>query len=532
MADIASSGRIRIGVLTASAGMVMTAALSAVAPAQAASGPGGVRAEHLASEGMGLTWQGSGEEAYRVRYATSPTMSGSDTWDVIGNHFELTHTDANPTISSPRLTPGQTYYVQVKSIRRVTTKSGRTDLSDYSSPVPITTPVDALPELEPVDLEATVGGADRLYVSWRTRGPGVSYLLRYTTNPAADIASWDSTPLDAAGGTVTGLTPDRTYYLRARVVGNDGQPLSGYSATVSKKTPAATTSPGVNVVSYNVRKASGSPSWTSRRQLVADGIRSQKPDIIALQEATPISTGGVKQYTDLMKLLNAAGSRYAYVTSATTSKSKEYSSGTQLAYDTARLVVKAKGVKILAKKGSARRYAVWSVLEDKVTGRRIFAITTHLEPGSSSSSTYNSVRTKQAKEVLALITSKNPLKHPVVLAGDMNSSRSTTPYNGPYRAYVAAGYVDPLDNAVGSWESGHQATAEHLVDAEYNSANVYERTARRATYPIGTNIDYLMTSPGVRVALWRTVVHVDANRQFVGTIPSDHNMLSATIHLP
>jgi endonuclease/exonuclease/phosphatase family metal-dependent hydrolase len=119
-----------------------------------------------------------------------------------------------------------------------------------------------------------------------------------------------------------------------------------------------------------------------------------------------------------------------------------------------------------------------------------------------------------------------------VVTGDMNSSRSAKPNNGPYIKYIKAGLIDPLDNATGSWASGENAIAENIVDAEYNSFNAYASTARRTSYPIGTNVDYILVSKDVRVSLWRTVVNLDTAGKFAGTIPSDHNLVTATIHLP
>ena len=36
----------------------------------------------------------------------------------------------------------------------------------------------------------------------------------------------------------------------------------------------------------------------------------------------------------------------------------------------------------------------------------------------------------------------------------------------------------------------------------------------------------------MRVSAWETVVNVDADNKFIGVIPSDHNLLKATVWLP
>ena len=44
-------------------------------------------------------------------------------------------------------------------------------------------------------------------------------------------------------------------------------------------------------------------------------------------------------------------------------------------------------------------------------------------------------------------------------------------------------------------------------------------------------IDYMLTTP-MRVSEWRTVAELDADDNFVGVIPSDHNMIRMTVYLP
>jgi endonuclease/exonuclease/phosphatase family metal-dependent hydrolase len=485
-------------------------------PAQAASAPAGLHATFVASMGVGLSWKATEADTYRVRFSTSPDMSNPESWAFEGNYFEWTRTDANPTVSASRLAPGATYYFQVKALDR-----NRADLSGYSSRLEVTLPQDAFPELPPVDLKATAGDATSVHLSWRSRGPGMHYKLRYTTNPAAAVADWASADLPSAGGLLSGLNADATYYFRVRVVDLDGNPLSDYSDTWSKATAAG--SPSIVVASYNITKTGSGPAWSSRRKAVAANILSQRPDVVMLQEAVPPKVtddngNRIPQYTDILNLL---GKKYDYVTS-------EGSSGTRLAYDSTRFVVKSKDAVKLYVYGPQPRYAVWAILQDKVDGKQFFALTTHLEPGGHASK-YNKARAKQARQILALIAA-NSKGLPVVVAGDTNSSRANVP-NGPYLTFTGGGLVDPLGNAKDTYISTNPGIAEHRVDLEYNSYNGWSRTAKRPSYPVGTRVDYFVVR-GLRVAEQRTVVNVNANRQFIGTIPSDHNLITLTVHLP
>lgn len=512
--------RARVSVVTSAMALIAAMSLVGGSPAQAEAAPSGLKAVHLATRAIGLTWESTGQNAYRIRFSTSSSMSDPDTWDVIGNYFEWTRTDANPTVSAPRLSPGTTYYFQVKAITRALSSKDRENLSSYGSVVSVKTPASGYPELDPVGLKATNGGTDRLYVSWRSRGPGVRYVVRYTTDPSQSVLAWKSKILDVAGGSLTGLSANRRYHVRARVIDAAGKALSNYSDRVSARTQTTSNSPGLSVVTYNIRKPSGLPTWSTRRKPVAAAITGQAPDIVALQEATPITTDGVKQYTDILNLL---GSSYAYVT-------REGSSGTKLAYNKDRMSVVTRDAVSLTTVGSATRYAVWALLEDKQTDKRVFVLDTHLEPGGYTES-LNDARVKQAEEILKLIEDNNP-GVPVLLLGDMNASRASVPENGPYLTFEAAGFVDPLNNRSASWEAGQGATVEHPIDIEYSTYNGNGSRPRITAYPVGTSIDYLWTSPGVRVATWRTVVSVDTARRYVGVNPSDHNMISARVHLP
>ncbi|MDR7087484.1 endonuclease/exonuclease/phosphatase family metal-dependent hydrolase [Aeromicrobium panaciterrae] len=303
-----------------------------------------------------------------------------------------------------------------------------------------------------------------------------------------------------------------------------GQSAQAGAVSASGLQTADEPSEGLSIAAYNVRKIYSTTDWGARRQPVADNILSIAPDVIGLSEATPKTWAGngKKQFADLLALL---GSPYALATSGSTS------SGTQLAYNRDRLSVVSSGVKVLLKKGDARRYAVWAVFKDRLNGKSFFAITTHLEPGSQKSSTYNDVRIRQARQVRDLAKA-NSGGRPTVILGDMNSSRSAQPYNGQYKVFVGAGYIDPLDNAKASWAAGDNALAETMINAQYNSANHFYLTPPRTKFDVGTHIDYMYVSPGIRVETWRQVLSLDEAGNFVGTIPSDHNMMEMRVHLP
>lgn len=500
--------------------------LAAVAvPSQAASASlTGLRSVQVATQGMALAWDRIGDHGYRVRLSTSSSMSSPKTWDVLTPYHEWTRAaSGSPTALGTRLTPGRTYYVQVKAVTRAPSTAARENVTGYSSPLRVTLPSSGYRELAPADQRVTDGGPGALHVSWRSRGPGVRYLVRYSADPSSSVTTWSSATFDASSGTLTGLQPGTRYHVRTRVVSTSGEALSEYADPVDAVAGASDSSPALDIATYNVRKISSTSDWKARRTVVASTIKAADPEVIGLQEATPTtwSTNRKRMYADLVDLL---GSPYALVTSGAGS------SGTQMAYDTSRLTKLSSGVKKLPELGSSPRYAVWARFKDKVGGRTFFAITSHLEPGTAST-TRNAARIRQARVMLDLVRD-NAAGSPAVIMGDMNSSRSSTPENGPYRTFLEAGYVDPIDNTAPVYTTGENATAEHIANSAYNSANVFERTARVSTVPRGTHIDYVFTAPSMRVARWEMALRLDTAGKFIGTIGSDHNLIGTSIHLP
>jgi hypothetical protein len=97
--------------------------------------------------------------------------------------------------------------------------------------------------------------------------------------------------------------------------------------------------------------------------------------------------------------------------------------------------------------------------------------------------------------------------------------------------YVKAGFVDPLGGKYKTHKPAG-ATVEHKVRTWLNSSNGgWARTAPgHKSWGLGSYIDYILTTK-MRVSEWETVAKLDKNGKFIGTIPSDHNMIRATVWL-
>ena len=262
--------------------------------------------------------------------------------------------------------------------------------------------------------------------------------------------------------------------------------------------------------------------WSVRQPAVIANIAAQSPDIIALQEMDR------SLLANLLDGLNAATSR-SYMTSDPPSKGG--SGTTKLAYDTLRFDMapsKDGSVELTSGESGTRKWAVWAILIDKLSGKKLFVVSAHLVAGEA----WQELRRVQTAEVVAMVAAKNPDNLPVVIAGDFNSGRDYKPSNYVYDVLAGAGYREPLGNTNNSWTPAKTATAEHRVNLDYNTYNNFDAYARRSKYDNGSAIDYIWHSPKIRVALSAVAVDVDATGRFVGVIPSDHNMLTATIHLP
>lgn len=497
--------------------LAVIAGLGVATPARAASAPGGLRVVALATTAVRLAWNGSATGTYRLRFSPTPAMSAGVTWNLAGTTLDWTRTDPDPTARAPRLSPGATYYVQVKAI-----DARKSSLSTYSDPIRVTLPTTGKPELPPTAAKATPAGPGAVHLSWSSAGPGVRYRVRYTSRPTVPVSKWKYVDFPSAGGLLTGLVAGTRYSLRVRVIGTDRAALSSYGPVLTATAPRGGSRP-VKLMSYNITKTGSGPAWETRRDAVAATIAAQAPAILGLQEAVPLLVTGVTstrvtQYADMLALID---DRYAWVTS-------RGSSGTKLAYDTTRFRVVEAGVKALTTLGEATRYAVWATLAERSGTGRVFVVNTHLEPGDLTVEV-NEARARQATEILALIARERPAGVPVVVLGDMNSSRATVP-NRPYEVFTSS-LVDPVGNAADTWRLTAPGLAEHRVDLEYKSYNKWLPTAMRTSYPVGTRIDWFVVSAGLRVAEARTVVTLDTAGVFVGTIPSDHNPVTLTVHL-
>ena len=348
-----------------------------------------------------------------------------------------------------------------------------------------------------------------------------------------------------------------TAVLLAATVSVAGFVAAPAVASVPVTTHRAAASIPLRVGSYNVRCANcyahepNELPWAGRRSSVVATIKAADLDVVGLQEAGQSwlkNAAGklidLSQFEDLAarlgapwRLTNTKRNNCVKDTTPTgcVYADKGASKGTRILYNANRIELLAAGSKLLAydKAESSQRFVSWAVLRQRSTGLKFFFADAHLDPAkdSAGSTRFADLRRRQAADLVATIRTHNTAHLPVITVGDFNSSKWSLPSNGPYDVMLAAGYADPLGNSYRSTKSSVHATVAKRIRTWLNSFNGFARTApAHPTWLNGSYIDYILTSR-LRVSEWETVAHLDGDRRFIGVIPSDHNLIRATVYL-
>ncbi len=523
----------------AAAALLAGLATPALAADWASPTPSGLVQSAATSSSVTMTWNPVAKaQRYRLQISSSATMS---------NPTYQRSTDTTEVVDG--LQPGRAYYLKV----RVITSDG-VNRSAYSAAVKAWTSFAV-----PTGLKATERNATSVTFDWAGVPNAPKYRIRIADNASLSGSTYHRfTPSD---GTVTGLSASKTYYAQVRVITPDGLNLSSYSPSVTAKPdadggeaePPSTGSKPLTIASYNVRCANCYKGqnlerpWSERRGVVVAAILKQKPDVIGVQEASQgwIVSGGRKislsQFEDLRNRLRAGGTPYEVTNphrnncaDSETPADCRYqdrgaSKGTKIFFNTATVKLISQGSKKLPQcSGCNERYVAWAVLEQRSTGQQFFFAETHIEHGAS----YYNLRKAQTEAMMAEVDRRRPARIPAFVVGDLNSTRYATPANAPYDEVISHGFIDPLGHTYKSPKISSKATAEKRIRAHYNSHNNFVRTVPHfQTNENGSNLDYIFTTP-MRTLEWETVLNLDSSGKLAGTIPSDHNMIRATVLLP
>jgi endonuclease/exonuclease/phosphatase family metal-dependent hydrolase len=332
---------------------------------------------------------------------------------------------------------------------------------------------------------------------------------------------------------------------------------SSATPTVSRASAAAPTPVRVasfNVVGISLDSYQGSQSpWKLRRDTIVRQILNGHTDVVGVQEVNPsnifrnrlVNRASVNQYFDLRNGLNHFGrDTYALQTgaaancvNATTTyrcvyRNRRASGSDRILYNTRTLRQTSYGYTRFSRTTAANRAAgvTWSKLRVRATGAPFLFVTTHLDPRS------RSVRLAQWKQLISVVNSVKGSR-PVIATGDYNANRADIMTRTMLPAMKRAGYGDVLGQEYGVSPS-RGMRAENRSHAWVNSINRWSRYVRSYSYDdrrtnVGQMIDYVFASNKLRVTYFKTVLSFGARNLLVsGRIPSDHNMLRATVLIP
>lgn len=429
----------------------------------------------------------------------------------------------------------------------------------------------------PARLHALSSTASTLKLDWAYVRHAKGYRIQYSTSSTMTGAKYAR--FKASTGTLRGLAPSTTYWFRVRVIdprtGADrsrytkptfpsattkAAPASTTTATPPTSTPAPGDSDGpadVRVGSFNISDVSNDSKaagelhvWRERRPGVVDEILGQRADVVGLQEANMSTIHssqldfGDTQYDDLVGAINARGAHYAVTDTdsyncqrAWSSQNCDYvyrgaSNSTRILYNTDTLEPVLTGSYRYQHQTAGRidRYLAWGVFRVKATGGEFFFADTHLD---------SSDKVARQQEWSELIDQVNTLRNgrPVVVVGDFNTSKFDTWAEKYLPLMKSEGYGDVLDQHYAQTLSPG-ARPQHLINSWVNSFNGYRRDVGVYSYKtkrdhIGNNIDWVFASNNLVVKEWQTVVNYNPDTlQVNGIIPSDHNMVRATITIP
>jgi endonuclease/exonuclease/phosphatase family metal-dependent hydrolase len=437
-------------------------------------------------------------------------------------------------------------------------------LSIVAAPVLMAVPAVAADVMlsTPTGFKTTDQTPTSIGLSWNAVAGAPQYRVMFSKSADMSNAGWARSIDNQTKIDIRDLAPNTTYYFKVRIIKADGTNLSSYSSAITTKTRTAPVLTAVakplSVATYNVHCANcntdPAKSWINRRASVVAQIKSKMPDVIGVQEA---SQGWLKdeagkqinlsQFEDLQQRLNAAGAPYVVtnphrnncVKSTSPSncvfKDQGASLGVKIFYNKNTVTLLSQGSVALPKltTDTGNRYAAWASFKQNATGKSFFVTNAHLDPRGGTA-VYD-LRKKQAEKIVAVIAEKNTAKLPVLITGDMNSSKWDMPANTPYDAFEKAGYVDPIG---GTWRtslaSGY-ATAEKMKNSQYHSYNGFNaklgKTSVTGARALGSHIDYVFTSK-MRVTEWEQVLNLSSTGVLQGQIPSDHNMIMVKVALP
>ena len=312
----------------------------------------------------------------------------------------------------------------------------------------------------------------------------------------------------------------------------------------------------LNVASFNIQsvavdRTSGEQRpWRDRRNTVVAQILDERIDVAGLQEASPSKyfadrlVNGTTQMTDLVNGLNGAGGNYRLTNysafnceNATTQYNCKYkyraaTGDNRIVYNADRLTqLKRGGLRFKAQGSNFVSYLPWALFETKATGDKFIFASTHLTTGAED---------KRRAQWNELIWKMNKLRStygvPLFVVGDFNTHKFSDLGAQMLPKMRNNGYGDVTGQV--AWTNRlDRPRADSMVNAWINSYNRLTRDVRQYSYyqdrsRVGNTIDWIFASNALDVNQYELVLDYGSDLKVNGVMPSDHNMLKASVTIP
>lgn len=478
---------------------------------------------------VAVTWSAIGEaRTYKVSASTDRTMKDAVT---------ATFTDLHGTLTG--LSGGQRYFVTVEP-------ADASDTTLALGPRSVT-----VRRAAPTDVKVTVADTSAVAVRWKVDEDVPSFVVRWAPNDA--LKDPQQLITDETSALVTGLKTGTKYWI-------DVAPADDRLAVSSPVAVTIPDSTALNVGSFNLfgvdndsRLPAGAKKWRERRPVVVDQIMSADLDVVGVQELNGASSyrgrvdHGATQMKDFEFALQAKAKGWrlvndvpfncarAWTASRCSPRDRGASNGTRIVYRSDRLELVRSGTVRYAKQNTSyHRYLAWAVFRVRSTGAEVFFTTTHLQPGRSSSDV--STRRAQWKQLISEVTTRAG-DLPIISTGDFNTTRNQQP-GEMFEAMRKAGIPEITGTRPGV-NPPTQNRAEQLVHADLGSYHGFKRNLRagKSCYcgsksRTGNSLDFIFASDDLEIPKWELVANVDSSYRLVGTMPSDHHLVTAVIRIP
>lgn len=239
------------------------------------------------------------------------------------------------------------------------------------------------------------------------------------------------------------------------------------------------------------------PSWKEREGTILQDVKNYDPDVFLMQEGSNTKgdyfEGQQSQYYRTLQ-------SYGYGFNVPVEKDGSTGRKNRIAYKKDKFTMLDHGDFSIT---GNNRSAVWVLLRSKETGRKFYAVLTHIDPNLSAIN-----KQKDAELINKRINELFPSGYTAFVGGDMNSSPNDV-YGSTHDVFLKHGWIDSAG----------------AVKGINNQFNTYNELGNRVMTDSYGRIDYLYSRKSGGWSHYENVMTVDKNGKITSKHGSDHNMV-------